>query len=177
MKQLVVASTFFQCLTLVAAIDAGALPAADERILVLADGSQVPELTLPLAEQAGFSVVASRFDRVVDLATLLYPRRPVQFAPRLEEHLIWERLLRSHWQLGDEPVQVPGDEQPDLLIDGADLAVNRRPVHAELVGDVLHRRPANAVTSETAGRGIEEGVELLGRGRGDPVLVHREHHE
>ena len=109
MKQLVVASTFFQCLTLVAAIDAGALPATDERILVLADGSQVPELTLPLAEQAGFAVVASRFDRVVDLATLLYPRRPVQFAPRLEEHFIWERLLRSHWQLGDEPVQVVMD--------------------------------------------------------------------
>lgn len=106
MRQLVVASTFFQCLTLVAAIDAGALPGADERILVLADGSQTPELTVPLAEQDGFAVVASRFDRVVDLAALLYPRRPVQFAPRLEEHAVWERLLRSHWQLGDEPVQV-----------------------------------------------------------------------
>lgn len=106
MKQLVVASTFFQCLTLVAAIDAGALPEADERILVLADGSQTPELTVPLAEQDGFAVVAARFDRVVDLAALLYPRRPVQFAPRLDEHPVWERLLRSHWLLGDEPVQV-----------------------------------------------------------------------
>lgn len=109
MKQLVIASTFFQCLTLVAAIDAGALPEADERILVLADGSQTPELTVPLVEQDGFAVVASRFDRVVDLAALLDPLRPVQFSPRLDEHPVWERLLRSHWQLGDGPVQVVMD--------------------------------------------------------------------
>ncbi|HEU5487084.1 MAG TPA: hypothetical protein VFU98_19430, partial [Microlunatus sp.] len=109
MKQLVLASTYFQCLTLVAAVDAGALPEADERILLLADGSQVPELTVPLADQAGFASVAARFDRVVDLAELLYPRRPVQFAPRAEEYPVWERLLRSHWQLGDEPVQLVSD--------------------------------------------------------------------
>lgn len=106
MKQLVVASTFFQCLSLVTAVDAGALPDADERILVLADGSQTPELTVPLAEHEGFTVVASRFDRVVDLAALLYPRRPVQFAPRHEEYAVWERLLRSHWQLGDGEIQL-----------------------------------------------------------------------
>ncbi len=106
MKQLVLASTFFQCLSLVAAVDAGALPDAAERILVLADGSQAPELTVPLAEQDGFDVVRSRFDRVVDLGALLYPRRPVQFAPRREEHPVWERLLRSHWRLGGGPLQL-----------------------------------------------------------------------
>ena len=106
MKQIVVASTFFQCLSLVAAVNANALPNADERILVLADGSRAPELTVPLAEQEGFAVVRSRFDRVVDLAALVYPRRPVQFAPRTDEYPIWERLLRSHWRLGPGPVQV-----------------------------------------------------------------------
>ena len=106
MKQIVVASTFFQCLSLVAAVDANALPDADERILVLADGSRAPELTVPLAEQEGFAVVRSRFDRVVDLAALLYPRRPVQFAPRTEEYPVWEKLLRSHWRLGTGPLQV-----------------------------------------------------------------------
>ena len=106
MKQIVVASTFFQCLSLVAAVDASALPDAEERILVLADGSQAPELTVPLAEQEGFAVVRSRFDRVVDLAALLYPRRPVQLAPRPEEYPVWERLLRSHWRLGTGPLQV-----------------------------------------------------------------------
>lgn len=106
MKQLVLASTFFQCLSLVAAVDAGALPDATERILVLADGSRAPELTVPLADQVGFDVVRSRFDRVVDLGELLYPRRPAQFAPRREEHLVWERLLRSHWRLGRGPLQL-----------------------------------------------------------------------
>ena len=106
MKQIVVASTFFQCLSLVAAVDANALPDADERILVLADGSRAPELTVTLAEQEGFAVVRSRFDRVVDLAALLYPRRPVQFAPRMEEYPVWERLLRSHWRLGTGQLQV-----------------------------------------------------------------------
>ena len=106
MKQIIVASTFFQCLSLVAAVDTNALPDADERILVLADGSRAPELTVPLAEQEGFAVVRSRFDRVVDLAALVYPRRPVQLAPRPEEYPVWERLLRSHWRLGSGPVQV-----------------------------------------------------------------------
>jgi len=106
MKQIIVASTFFQCLSLVAAVDANALPDADERILVLADGSQAPELTVPLADQEGFAVVRSRFDRVVDLAALVYPRRPVQLAPRPEEYPVWERLLRSHWRLGTGPLQL-----------------------------------------------------------------------
>ena len=51
-------------------------------------------------------MVRSRFDRVVDLAALLYPRRPVQFAPRTEEYPAWERLLRSHWGLGTGPLQI-----------------------------------------------------------------------
>ncbi|HEY5787352.1 MAG TPA: polysialyltransferase family glycosyltransferase, partial [Microlunatus sp.] len=106
MKQLIIASTFFQCLSLVAAVEAGELPEAGERILVLADGSQAPELTVPLAEHDGFAVVRSRFDRVVDLAELLYPRRPVQFSPRREEYPVWERLLRSHWRLGGGPLQL-----------------------------------------------------------------------
>ena len=54
-KQLIVASTFFQCLSLAAAVDAGALPDADERILVLANSSQAPELSVPLQDHQGFA--------------------------------------------------------------------------------------------------------------------------
>ena len=106
MKQLIVASTFYQCLSLAAAVDAGILPPAEERILVLANSSQAPELSPALQAHEGFTAVASRFDRVVDLAALLYPRRPVQFAPRSIELLTWQRLFRSHWYLGDAPVQI-----------------------------------------------------------------------
>lgn len=106
MKQLVVASTFYQCLSLAAAVDAGVLPGAEERILVLASSSQVPELSPRLQDHHGFGAVADRFDRVVDFAALVYPRRPVQFSPRAVELITWQRLLRSHWGLGEGPVQI-----------------------------------------------------------------------
>ena len=106
MKQLIIASTFYQCLSLAAALDAGVLPDADERILVLANSSQAPELSPSLQDHQGFGAVASRFDRVLDFADLLYPRRPVQFSPRGVELVTWQRLLRSHWDLGDAPVQI-----------------------------------------------------------------------
>ena len=107
MIQLLMASTAYQVASLAAMIDSGTLPAPDgERILVLADGSQVPELTTPITESAGFAQLAARFDRVVDLAALLWPRRPHQFKPRSEELGMWEKLLRSHWALGAEPLHL-----------------------------------------------------------------------
>jgi len=127
-KQLVVASTSYQCLSLAAAAEAGVLPDADERVLVLATSSQVPELSADLQDQQGFARVAARFDRVVDLAALLYPRRPVQFAPRDVEVLTWQRLLRSHWGLDDDRIQILMDSvqvNPALalarIFDEADL--------------------------------------------------------
>jgi hypothetical protein len=130
-KQLIIASTFYQCLSLAAALDAGVLPDAEERILVLANSSQAPELSPALQDHQGFGAVASRFDRVVDLAALLYPRRPVQFSPRAVELVTWQRLLRSHWDLGDAPVQIFMDSvqvNPALglaaIFDEADLYVH-----------------------------------------------------
>ncbi|MVA77620.1 hypothetical protein GC722_16580 [Auraticoccus sp. F435] len=103
MKHLVVASTSYQLLCLAAAADAGVFEGG-ETVLVLADGSQLPELTTPLGEVAGFDRLVERFDRVVDLGALLLPRRPVQFSPRQEELSTWEALLRSHWGLGEERI-------------------------------------------------------------------------
>lgn len=104
MIALIEASSYFQLASLAAMADAGLLPEADERILVLANGSQVPELTTPLDEVPGFEQLAARFDRVVDFAALTAPRRPAQFNPREDELLIFERLLRSAWNLGNEPL-------------------------------------------------------------------------
>jgi hypothetical protein len=130
-RQLVVASTFYQCMSLTAAAEAGVLPDADERVLVLATSSQAPELTADLQDQQGFARVAARFDRVVDLARLLYPRRPVQFAPRDVEVLTWQRLLRSHWELADDRIQILMDSvqvNPALalarIFDEADIYVH-----------------------------------------------------
>lgn len=107
MIQLLSASTLFQVASLAAMADAGVLPAIDgERVLLLAHGTQLPELTAPIQDAAGFASLATRFDRVVDLADLLWPRRPAQFNPRPEELPLFERLLRSHWGLGSERVQL-----------------------------------------------------------------------
>ncbi|UYQ77595.1 alpha-2,8-polysialyltransferase family protein [Glutamicibacter sp. JL.03c] len=104
MIALIEASSYFQLASLAAMADAGLLPEADERILVLANGSQVPELTTPLEETPGFQQLAARFDRVVDFAALTSPRRPSQFNPREDELHIFESLLRQAWNLGTGPL-------------------------------------------------------------------------
>ncbi|PQZ90289.1 hypothetical protein CQ018_14965 [Arthrobacter sp. MYb227] len=107
MIQLIAASTAYQVASLVAMIDSGALPATrGERVLVLADGSQIPEITTPITQSPGFAQLSTRFDRVVDLGELLWPRRPQQFSPRTEELPMWETLLRSHWGLGSQPIEL-----------------------------------------------------------------------
>ncbi|MGP9661371.1 polysialyltransferase family glycosyltransferase [Arthrobacter sp. AOP36-C1-22] len=110
MIQLLTASTLFQVASLAAMIDAGALPAPrGERVLLLIDGSQQPELTGSIADSPGFGDLASRFDRVEDFGELLLPRRPAQFNPREEELYLWQRLLRRGLGLGAEDVQLVVD--------------------------------------------------------------------
>ncbi|NKX51216.1 hypothetical protein HER39_11700, partial [Arthrobacter deserti] len=107
MKQLFAVSTLYQCISLAAAIDGGHVPAArGERLLVLANNAVKPELAIPFQESPGFAEAASRFDRVVDLGGLLWPRRPAQFSPRAEGLAPWQKLLRSHWGLGEGPLQL-----------------------------------------------------------------------
>ena len=107
MKELFVVSTLYQCVSLAAAIDDAALPETDnERILVLTNNAMIPEVTVPFHESPGFTEAASRFDRVVDLSSLLWPRRPGQFNPREQDLDLWQRLLRSEWELGRGPVHL-----------------------------------------------------------------------
>jgi hypothetical protein len=106
-KELFVVSTLYQCVSLAAAIDGAALPETDnERILVLTNNAMIPEITVPFHEAPGFTEAASRFDRVVDLSSLLWPRRPGQLSPREQDLDLWEKLLRSEWELGGGPVHL-----------------------------------------------------------------------
>ena len=106
MIQLIQVSSYFQLVSLAAMADAGLLPDADRRILVLANGSQNPEITTPLDLVPGFGALAGRFDDVVDFAALLWPRRPGQFNPRTEELPLFESLLRTAWGLGGGQVSL-----------------------------------------------------------------------
>lgn len=106
MIQLLVASSSFQIMCLAAMLDSNALPPADSRVLVLANGSLAPELTVPLDQAPGFSTLASRFDKVVDLGALTAPRRAGALNPRGEDLVTFERLLRKAWDLGAERVSL-----------------------------------------------------------------------
>lgn len=106
MIQLLTASTLFQAASLAAMLDDGLLGAAERRVLVLANGSQQPELTTAIQDAPGFSSLARRFDAVVDLGALVWPRRPQAFNPREEELGMWESLLRLAWDLGDAPLEL-----------------------------------------------------------------------
>lgn len=110
MIQILTASTLFQVASLAAMLDAGVLPPTDgERILLLVDGSQQPELTGRIQDAPGFAGLAGRFDRVADLGALVFPHRPAQFNPREEELYLWERLLRRYLDLGDGPLHLVVD--------------------------------------------------------------------
>ena len=107
MKELFVVSSHYQCVSLAAAIDSGAVPETGaERVLVLTNNAMIPEITVPCHQAPGFAEAASRFDRVVDLGALLWPRRPGQFNPREQDLDLWQKLLRSDWGLADAPVHL-----------------------------------------------------------------------
>lgn len=106
MIALIEVSSYFQLVTVSAMARAELLPEAEEHVLVLANGSQVPELTTPIDQVPGFAALAAPFDRVVDFAAILHPRRPAQFKPRTEELHVFESLLRSAWNLGTGQVSL-----------------------------------------------------------------------
>ena len=78
------------------------------------------------------------------------------------------RPLEAEQRVGqgpEEPVELPGHEQPHHAVDVADLAVDGGAVDLELPGDVLHRRALDAVAGEAGGGGVEERVERGRRSR------------
>lgn len=107
MTQLFVVSSLFQAAVLAAAVTEDAIAPTDgERVLVTACRAPVPEGATPLLRTPGFTAVARRFDRVVDLGEVLAPLRPVDLSPREAELPVWERLLRDRWDVGPSAVEL-----------------------------------------------------------------------
>jgi hypothetical protein len=123
MKQLFLASTFFQVVSLAAAIDAGTtdathyppsvldpdgLPrrAVTERILLVSDHAQVLELSSPLADNPALAPALTRFDRVVSLNDTLHPHHPTAWKPSEQDLVLLESALRDRWGLGEGPVEL-----------------------------------------------------------------------
>ncbi|MYM19041.1 hypothetical protein GSY69_03385 [Brevibacterium sp. 5221] len=123
MKQIFLASTYFEVVGLAAGIDAGAYdtavlpalagggadvgrPAIEERILVVSDHTLAPELAVPLDERPGMAPLLRRFDRFVRLNELLAPLQPSEWRPREEDLPLLERSVRAQWGLGSGSVEL-----------------------------------------------------------------------
>lgn len=104
--QLFLASTLYGAATLAAALDAGSLPPADHRILVVSNNSAVPETSPGFDRAPGFDALRTRFDRIVSWNETISPLHPSGWTPRADEVPIWERHLRMLWNLGDAPVEL-----------------------------------------------------------------------
>ena len=82
-----------------AAIDAGLLGDADERVLVTMNTAAVPETAPDLGTVSRLGSLRGRFDRVVALNPLVDPRHPTQWQPDEQDLPMLERLIRRAWGL------------------------------------------------------------------------------
>lgn len=103
-------SAAYQLMVLVAAIDAGAFPAADRRILLASVNSAEPETARRFERDPSLSSLLTRFDDVRSYNDLIAPLHPKGFRPRSDELPLWERAFRR--ELG-----IPDDDQVDLALE------------------------------------------------------------
>ncbi|MFC9546664.1 polysialyltransferase family glycosyltransferase [Streptomyces sp. NPDC056956] len=119
--QILMASTLYGTATLAAALDAGCLPPADRRILLVSNNAATPETTPAVDGMPGFERLRSRFDDVVSWNATVFPLHPGAWSPRPDDVPLWERHLRPAWGLGDDDVTLVVES---LQVDPA-LAVAR----------------------------------------------------
>ncbi|MFD3802114.1 polysialyltransferase family glycosyltransferase [Streptomyces sp. NPDC058619] len=104
--QIFLASTLYGAATLAAGIDAGVFPPAGRRVLLTSNHAVTAEVTPGLADMPGFAVLRGRFDEVLDWNAVIAPQHPSTWAPRPEDVPLWERQLRTLWDLGDDRVEL-----------------------------------------------------------------------
>ncbi len=104
--QIFLASTLYGAATLAAGIDAGCFPPAGRRILLTSNHAVTAEVTPGVADMPGFTALRSRFHEVLDWNRVIEPQHPSTWAPRAEDVPIWERQLRTLWDLGDDRVEL-----------------------------------------------------------------------
>ncbi|WP_349828212.1 polysialyltransferase family glycosyltransferase [Brevibacterium litoralis] len=176
MRQLFLASTYFQVVCLSAGIEAGEYDRtptltvggepvdlvpytpADERVLVLSDNAQVVEFARDLREAPGLGPALSSFDRVVKLNDVVAPNHPSSWRPEDRDLPVLERLLRAHWELGDDEVE--------LVLESPQ--VNPAIALARIFHDALIRIHSDGLMSY----GPTRNVVPLGNGQRTTVLHH-----
>ncbi|MDU0302018.1 hypothetical protein NUG23_16720, partial [Streptomyces sp. PAL114] len=92
--------------TMVAAVEAGRLPDAERRVLLVCDDSPVPEAAPMWDEVPGFGRLRARFDAVQSWNETVRPFHPAAWTPRTEDVPLLERHVRRLWGLGDDRVEL-----------------------------------------------------------------------
>ncbi|MEJ1089689.1 polysialyltransferase family glycosyltransferase [Microbacterium sp. Mu-80] len=93
-------------MTAVAALDAGLLGDAAERVLVPMNTAAVPETAIDLATAPAYTTLRGRFDRIEPLNALIDPLHPTDWHPDEQDLPLLGRLLRRAWGLGDGEVEL-----------------------------------------------------------------------
>ncbi|MET9291257.1 alpha-2,8-polysialyltransferase family protein [Streptomyces sp. NPDC003077] len=104
--QIFLASTLYGGATLAAALDTGRFPAADRRVLLVANNAAIPETTPGMDAAPGFAPLRARFDQVVSWNETIRPFHPGGWSPRADDAPLWERHLRLLWGLGDDDIEL-----------------------------------------------------------------------
>ena len=104
--QLLLATTPQGAALLAAALDAGLLGTARERLLLVANTAAVPETTPAPDALPGFAPLRSRFTRVLSWNAVIRPLHPGDWRPRADDAPLWERQLRTLWGLEGAEVEL-----------------------------------------------------------------------
>ncbi|MEU3721393.1 polysialyltransferase family glycosyltransferase [Streptomyces sp. NPDC031705] len=107
MTRIFAASTLYGAMTVAAAIDAGQLGHDDrERILLVCNNVDIPEVATPLHHMPGAAPVLARFHRVVYWNDLIYPFHPALWSPRDEDAPLWRTVMAEKIGIRPGPLEL-----------------------------------------------------------------------
>ncbi|MFG2297657.1 polysialyltransferase family glycosyltransferase [Streptomyces sp. NPDC048603] len=107
MTQIFAASTLYGAMTVAAAIDAGQFgPPGRERILLVCNNVDIPEVATPLHRMHGAQSVVSRFSRIVYWNELIAPYHPSMWGPRGEDLVLWRSIMAQKIGIPAGPLEL-----------------------------------------------------------------------
>ncbi|UQX03592.1 alpha-2,8-polysialyltransferase family protein [Streptomyces sp. RerS4] len=107
MTRIFAASTLYGAMTVAAALDAGQLGDDDrERVLLVCNNVDIPEVATPLHHMPGAAAVLKRFHRVVYWNDLIYPFHPALWSPRDEDAPLWRTVMAEKMGLRPGPLEL-----------------------------------------------------------------------
>ncbi|MCF3181368.1 hypothetical protein IPZ70_15680 [Streptomyces polychromogenes] len=107
MTRIFAASTLYGAMTVAAAVDAGQFGRDDrERILLVCNNVDIPEVATPLHRMPGAAAVLARFHRVVYWNDLIYPFHPSLWGPRDEDAPLWRTVMGEKMGIRPGPLEL-----------------------------------------------------------------------